>query len=113
MSMNDLAALEQSSNVYMFKIALSLGGLTYYPGMGLNLGNDTLQKMRNGYNQMGLGVGRASTCRERRRGLLLTQIILVISWIFQSVSLIRIRHYSLHSMYRQLPTAVTASSPAC
>lgn len=56
MSMNDLAALEQSSNVYMFKIALSLGGLTYYPGMGLNLGNDTLQKMRNGYNQMGLGV---------------------------------------------------------
>ncbi|MGM9951676.1 MAG: peptidoglycan D,D-transpeptidase FtsI family protein [Lysinibacillus sp.] len=56
MRMNDLDALEQSSNVYMFKIALSLGGLKYYPGMGLNLGSDTLQKLRNGYNQMGLGV---------------------------------------------------------
>ncbi len=55
-SMNDLDALERSSNVYMFKIALSLGGLKYYPGMGLSLGNDTLQKLRNGYNQMGLGV---------------------------------------------------------
>ncbi len=54
--MNDLDALEQSSNVYMFKTTLSLGGLTYYRGMGLNLGNDTLQKLRNGYNQMGLGV---------------------------------------------------------
>ncbi len=54
--MNDLAALEQSSNVYMFKIALKLGGLSYYRGMSLNLGNDTLQKLRNGYNQMGLGV---------------------------------------------------------
>ena len=54
--MNDLDALERSSNVYMFKIALSLGGLKYYPGMGLSLGNDTLQKLRNGYNQMGLGV---------------------------------------------------------
>lgn len=55
-SMNDLDALERSSNVYMFKIALKLGGLSYYRGMSLNLGNDTLQKLRNGYNQMGLGV---------------------------------------------------------
>lgn len=54
--MDDLTALERSSNSYMFQIALMLNGTSYYPNMGLKLRNDTLQKMRNGYAQFGLGV---------------------------------------------------------
>ncbi len=54
--MNDLQALERSSNIYMFKIALKMGGLSYYPYMGLKFPSDTLQRLRNGYAQLGLGV---------------------------------------------------------
>ena len=58
MSMNDLMALEQSSNVYMFKIAMAMGGLSYYPYMATSslLKDDTLPRLRNGYAQVGLGV---------------------------------------------------------
>lgn len=58
MVMDDLMALEQSSNVYMFKTALSMGGLTYHPYMATAslLKDDTLQRLRNGYAQLGLGV---------------------------------------------------------
>lgn len=57
-SMDDLMALEQSSNVYMFKIAMTMGGLKYYPYIGIAslLRDDTLQRLRNGYAQVGLGV---------------------------------------------------------
>ncbi|MEG0470925.1 MAG: penicillin-binding protein 2 [Solibacillus sp.] len=54
--LNDLTALERSSNVYMFKIAMGVGGRTYSPGMRFSLAEDTLQKMRNEYAQFGLGV---------------------------------------------------------
>lgn len=56
--MSDLSALERSSNVYMFKIAMKMGGLSYYPyiGLGSLLRDDTLQRLRNGYAQVGLGV---------------------------------------------------------
>ena len=56
--MDDLMALEQSSNVYMFKIAMTMGGLSYYPYIGIAslLRDDTLQRLRNGYAQVGLGV---------------------------------------------------------
>ncbi|WPK11489.1 penicillin-binding protein 2 [Lysinibacillus louembei] len=54
--MNDLKALERSSNSYMFKIALGIGGTGYSYNMGLRLRDDTLQRMRNGYSQFGLGV---------------------------------------------------------
>ena len=51
-------ALEQSSNVYMFKIAMTMGGLSYYPYIGIAslLRDDTFQRLRNGYAQFGLGV---------------------------------------------------------
>lgn len=56
-AMNDLRALEQSSNVYMFKIAMMMGGNpSYYYGMPLRLKDDTIQRLRNGYAQFGLGV---------------------------------------------------------
>ncbi|WP_442916898.1 peptidoglycan D,D-transpeptidase FtsI family protein [Lysinibacillus sp. 54212] len=56
-SMTDLQALERSSNVYMFKIAMMMGGNpSYYYNMPLKLKEDTIQRLRNGYSQFGLGV---------------------------------------------------------
>jgi penicillin-binding protein A len=54
--LDDLTALERSSNIYMFKIAMGVGGRTYTPGMRFSLADGTLQKMRNEYAQFGLGV---------------------------------------------------------
>lgn len=54
--MNDLTALERSSNSYMFQVALKLAGLEYRYNMGLQIKDDTLQRMRNGYAEFGLGV---------------------------------------------------------
>ncbi|MGE8005495.1 peptidoglycan D,D-transpeptidase FtsI family protein [Lysinibacillus sp. NPDC093216] len=55
-SMDGLRALEQSSNVYMFKTALLINGTPYSYGMPLRLKDDTFPKMRNSYAQFGLGV---------------------------------------------------------
>ncbi|MEK4229972.1 peptidoglycan D,D-transpeptidase FtsI family protein [Solibacillus sp. FSL H8-0538] len=54
--LNDLTALERSSNVYMFKTAMAIAGQTYYYNMPFKIKDDTLQIMRNGYAQFGLGV---------------------------------------------------------
>ncbi|MEK4426258.1 peptidoglycan D,D-transpeptidase FtsI family protein [Solibacillus sp. FSL K6-1523] len=54
--LDDLTALERSSNIYMFKIAMGVGGRTYSPGMRFSLPKGTLQTMRNEYAQFGLGV---------------------------------------------------------
>lgn len=54
--LDDLTALERSSNVYMFKIAMGVGGRSYSPGMRFSLDDSTLQTMRNEYAQFGLGV---------------------------------------------------------
>lgn len=55
--MNDLTALERSSNSYMFQVAMKIGGLNYRYNMSLkSLRDDTLQRMRNGYAEFGLGV---------------------------------------------------------
>ncbi|MBD8522012.1 penicillin-binding protein 2 [Lysinibacillus sp. FSL R7-0073] len=54
--MNDLLALERSSNSYMFKIALLINGTPYSYGMPLRLKDDTFPKMRNNFAQFGLGV---------------------------------------------------------
>lgn len=54
--MNDLTALERSSNSYMFQVALKLAGLEYRYNMGLQIKDDTLLRMRNGYAEFGLGV---------------------------------------------------------
>ena len=54
---NDVQALSVSSNVYMFQIAMRLGGYNYVPGEALNIVDvpGTLNKMRNYYSQFGLG----------------------------------------------------------
>ncbi len=55
-SMDGLNALEQSSNVFMFKTALLINGTPYSYGMPLRLNDNTFPKMRNSYAQFGLGV---------------------------------------------------------
>ncbi len=55
-SMDGLSALEQSSNVYMFKTAMLINGTPYSYMMPLRLNDQTFPKMRNSYAQFGLGV---------------------------------------------------------
>ncbi|CAM5212146.1 Cell elongation-specific peptidoglycan D,D-transpeptidase OS=Ureibacillus acetophenoni OX=614649 GN=SAMN05877842_102181 PE=3 SV=1 [Ureibacillus acetophenoni] len=55
-AMNDLKALERSSNSYMFQIAMLMGGTKYSYNMPLLIKEDTLLRMRNGYAEFGLGV---------------------------------------------------------
>ncbi|GAA0340308.1 penicillin-binding protein 2 [Oceanobacillus oncorhynchi subsp. oncorhynchi] len=58
-TVNDLTALERSSNVYMFYVALRLGGDYRHPmprnaNLDINMG-ETLQTLQNYFNQFGLG----------------------------------------------------------
>ena len=54
---NDVQALSVSSNVYMFTIAMRMGGYNYEPGKALEIVDvpQTLDKMRNYYSAFGLG----------------------------------------------------------
>ncbi|GIO23127.1 penicillin-binding protein 2 [Oceanobacillus sp. J11TS1] len=58
-AVDDLTALERSSNVYMFYVALRLGGDYRHPmphnaSLGINV-SETLQTLQNYFNQFGLG----------------------------------------------------------
>lgn len=58
-SVNDIDALRMSSNVYMFYIALRMGGEYRNPfpnGSSVSFDRGAFQEMRNYYNQFGLGV---------------------------------------------------------
>ena len=55
-SMDDLMALERSSNSYMFQIALFINGTPYSYNMPLRLKDNTFPTIRNNYAQFGLGV---------------------------------------------------------
>jgi penicillin-binding protein A len=52
---NDLSALSLSSNVYMFHIAMRLGGAAYEYDGPLRINLDAFNVMRNYYSQFGLG----------------------------------------------------------
>lgn len=55
--MDDLTALERSSNVYMIKLAMRMGGqYDYKPGGKLNISPSIFDKLRHYYAQFGLGV---------------------------------------------------------
>lgn len=54
--LDDITALERSSNSYMFQVAMMIAGTRYRYNMGFRIQDDTLQTMRNGYAQFGLGV---------------------------------------------------------
>ncbi|WP_366248169.1 penicillin-binding protein 2 [Terribacillus aidingensis] len=54
---SDLQALQKSSNVYMFNIALRLGGEYHYKyNQSVSFDPDSFRVLRNYYNQVGLGV---------------------------------------------------------
>ncbi|HWL13654.1 MAG TPA: penicillin-binding protein 2 [Ureibacillus sp.] len=55
-TINDQTALERSSNSYMFQTAIKIAGSTYSYNMPFRIKDGTLQTMRNGYAQFGLGV---------------------------------------------------------
>lgn len=54
--MNDLTALERSSNVYMFKVAFTLADEIYQPKEPVDFNFDAFAKLRNGFAQLGLGI---------------------------------------------------------
>ncbi|MBU8855033.1 penicillin-binding protein [Priestia megaterium] len=49
-------ALEQSSNVFMYRTVLSMAGETYRPGGRLNIPPSIFNKLRSYYSQFGLGI---------------------------------------------------------
>ncbi|TYS25242.1 penicillin-binding protein 2 [Bacillus subtilis] len=55
-TINELTALQKSSNVYMFNVAMHIAGVTYRPHGALPADQQDLLKMRNYYSQFGLGV---------------------------------------------------------
>lgn len=55
-TINELTALQKSSNVYMFNVAMHIAGVTYKPYGPLPADQKDLNKMRNYYSQFGLGV---------------------------------------------------------
>ncbi|HSJ36592.1 MAG TPA: penicillin-binding transpeptidase domain-containing protein [Planococcus sp. (in: firmicutes)] len=54
--MSDLMAIERSSNVYMFKIALEIANETYEYNEPINIPSKNFDVMRNSFAQFGLGV---------------------------------------------------------
>ncbi|MCG7345130.1 penicillin-binding protein 2 [Sporosarcina sp. ACRSL] len=53
---NDIQAIGRSSNVYMFRIAMSLGDAVYRPYMPLRIDIGGFDRLRNVYASFGLGV---------------------------------------------------------
>lgn len=53
---NDVTAISKSSNVYMWNIALRLGGSKYVENSSLYIKDGTFDLMRSYYNMFGLGV---------------------------------------------------------
>ena len=52
---NDLQALQYSSNVYQYLTAMRVGGFMYYPHKKLKINEDAFNKYRSVYYQFGLG----------------------------------------------------------
>ncbi len=55
-NINDLFALEKSSNAYMWKLALRINGDQYVPNMPLRYNPEAFTTFRNHFAQLGLGV---------------------------------------------------------
>ncbi|WP_236693987.1 peptidoglycan D,D-transpeptidase FtsI family protein [Sporosarcina globispora] len=55
-AINDLKALERSSNVYMWKTAIEILGGQYLPNQSLNMDSEKIETIRYYFNQYGLGV---------------------------------------------------------
>lgn len=53
---DDLTALQRSSNVYMFKTVMKMAGVDYVEGGGLSISDERFENLRNYFRDFGLGV---------------------------------------------------------
>lgn len=72
-AVNDLTALQKSSNVYFFDQTIRFGGSSYSPYMALNLDLDVFDKYRSTFNQFGLGVATGIDLPNESTGLVEAQ----------------------------------------
>ena len=90
-NINDLKALERSSNVYMAKIVLAIGGETYQPNTPIGIDYlDLVKEMRNFYAQFGLGTKTGFVFQMKPLGSNEHPKILENYYTFHSGNLIRI-----------------------
>ncbi|MFE8699989.1 peptidoglycan D,D-transpeptidase FtsI family protein [Cytobacillus sp. FJAT-54145] len=69
-NLNDLRALQVSSNVYMFHTVMKMAGVNYSPYGGLPIQDEDFEKLRGIYNQFGLGVPTGIDLPNESRGVL-------------------------------------------
>ncbi|MBO1514511.1 peptidoglycan D,D-transpeptidase FtsI family protein [Metabacillus bambusae] len=69
---NDLSALERSSNVYMFYVAMRIADVTYGKNEPINVTQEDFQKLRNYFAQFGLGVPTGIDLPQESAGLIST-----------------------------------------
>ncbi len=55
-ALNDIKALQLSSNSYQFQLALKVAGVNYYYNMPIKIDDSALNTYRNVFNSLGLGV---------------------------------------------------------
>jgi penicillin-binding protein A len=67
-NIDDVDALRMSSNVYMYKTAMAIGGLEYQDNMSLQLKPETFSIIRNQFGQFGLGVKTEVDLPSENRG---------------------------------------------
>lgn len=67
-NINDLVALQRSSNVYQFKIAIKLAGGVYRYNESLNLSDNTFDIYRDYFGRFGLGVNTGIELLNESRG---------------------------------------------
>lgn len=72
-AVNDLTALQKSSNVYFFDQTIRFGGSYYSPYMALNLNLDVFDKYRSTFNEFGLGISTGIDLPNESTGLVEAQ----------------------------------------
>ena len=55
-ALNDIKALELSSNSYQFQVALKIAGVNYYHNMPIKVNSDAINTYRSVFESLGLGV---------------------------------------------------------
>ena len=105
---DDLRALQVSSNVYMFNTALQMAGINYVPNNPLDIKQETFNKMRYYFRQFGLGVSTGIDLPNESIGQVgRTDNIPDFYLITRLDSMIHIRRFSLRNIFPQLQMAVT------